>query len=797
MNYQINNTQNRLLATLSEKDSILLAGLILAGRGLTNYGEILNENLIKLLEKFSNGEAPVNGLIGQLWYDPDNDVLQIKTSTGNADNTWRSIGTPTVSPGPPTNPAQGDLWYNSTPRRGQLKIWINNAWRLIGPNNLPDAGVSGVFIDQVDGNTVIKILIDSLIMAIVCDQQINLSQEISGFPLILYPGLNLRTNPAPISIKLESLSVTGSDILPDLDVDVDIGTASLKFNQIYAQNFVGKASSASQATSALSTDMASTSSAALIDLGSTDNERYPIFFDNTVGTAANVRSNIEFIYQPLSNTLTVEEIRTNAISNTAVGNNSPFEVTDDTLIPNLRSETASRWHTSRTLSFSGAISGNATIDGSANITINTTINNNTIQLGTNTTGNYIADINQVSDSSITVSGTGSENNTVTVTNIGVTSLTPTGPGIATNNTTGSVTVNNTGVISINDDFADIEIPVRSYVLSRPSSAVGTTSRTVYLIPGYWQLTLETQAVANDTDDHYFTVTQTGTLGSSTASAGITFSKKENSLNPGAGATRVYHGGQLGIGSLQVASAGNYTMSISAQSITGSPGGSLASGPNAIFRAELISGEITGDIGTVTVGTIARPPDPPYDPPDTGGGWDSNSCLAFGTLITMADGTSKPVEQLAVGDVVKSLDIEGLDQDETWHHNWSSNEWAVTDATAVVKAVKSSPWYRYCDINEGFLLLTNDHKLLIKRNDEYSFKPAAAMAVGDYLYGLDGQWIRIFSHKRVYDILNFVDIDVEESDVYFANGVLSHNDDGDGDPSGGNTGGPPPGGEYGK
>jgi hypothetical protein len=324
---------------------------------------------------------------------------------------------------------------------------------------------------------------------------------------------------------------------------------------------------------------------------------------------------------------------------------------------------------------------------------------------------------------------------------------------------------------------------------------------VYLIPGFWQLTLETQAVATDNVDHYFTVTQTGVLGSATVSAGITFSKKQNPLNPGAGATRIYHGGQLGIGSLQVSSAGNYTMSINAPSISGSPGGTLASGPNALLRVELITGEIAGDVGVVAIGSLPRPPDPQYDPPDTGGGWDfNNSCLAFGTLIAMADGTSKPVEQLAVGDVVKSLDIEGLDQDETWHHNWSSTEWAVTDATAVVKAVKSSPWYRYCDINEGFLLLTNDHKLLIKRNDEYSFKPAAAMAVGDYLYGSDGQWVRVFSHKRVYDILNFVDIDVEESDVYFANGVLSHNDEGDGSmggPVGGDTSGPPPGGEYGK
>ena len=220
------------------------------------------------------------------------------------------------------------------------------------------------------------------------------------------------------------------------------------------------------------------------------------------------------------------------------------------------------------------------------------------------------------------------------------------------------------------------------------------------------------------------------------------------------------------------------MSIAAHTITGSPGGTLASGPNSIFRAELISGDIVGDIGVVAVGTLARPPEPVYDPPDTGGGGTYDSCLAYGTMIAMADGTYKPVEELVVGDVVKSLHIDSLDQDESTHQNWTVSTWNVEPATAIVKSAKSGSWYRYCDINEGFLLLTNDHELLIQRDGEYRFMAAAGIRVGDSLYGIDGEWIPVFSHKRVYNILNFVSIDVEDEDVYFANGILSHNFDSD-------------------
>ena len=62
---------------------------------------------------------------------------------------------------------------------------------------------------------------------------------------------------------------------------------------------------------------------------------------------------------------------------------------------------------------SGDVSGTATMNNLKDVTINTTIQNNSVALGTDTTGNYIATIAGTSNE-ISVSNSGSENANVTL-----------------------------------------------------------------------------------------------------------------------------------------------------------------------------------------------------------------------------------------------------------------------------------------------------------------------------------------------------------------------------------------------
>jgi hypothetical protein len=85
-----------------------------------------------------------------------------------------------------------------------------------------------------------------------------------------------------------------------------------------------------------------------------------------------------------------------------------------TFIGNLtgNAATASKWATARTITLGGDLTGNVSIDGSANVTLTATIAANSVALGTDTTGNYVATV--AGSNGISVSGSGSEGAAVTV-----------------------------------------------------------------------------------------------------------------------------------------------------------------------------------------------------------------------------------------------------------------------------------------------------------------------------------------------------------------------------------------------
>ena len=75
--------------------------------------------------------------------------------------------------------------------------------------------------------------------------------------------------------------------------------------------------------------------------------------------------------------------------------------------------TASAWTTARTITLGGDLTGNVSIDGSANVTLTATIAANSVALGTDTTGNYVATITGTTNQ-VTVTGSGSESAAITL-----------------------------------------------------------------------------------------------------------------------------------------------------------------------------------------------------------------------------------------------------------------------------------------------------------------------------------------------------------------------------------------------
>lgn len=74
---------------------------------------------------------------------------------------------------------------------------------------------------------------------------------------------------------------------------------------------------------------------------------------------------------------------------------------------------AGKWTNSRTITLGGDLTGNVSLDGSENVTLTATIAANSVALGTDTTGDYVATIAGTANQ-VTVTGSGSESAAVTL-----------------------------------------------------------------------------------------------------------------------------------------------------------------------------------------------------------------------------------------------------------------------------------------------------------------------------------------------------------------------------------------------
>ena len=113
MPYIINNSRGNVVAIVADGTvNTTATDLALVGRALTDYGTYENENYVYLLENFANSTAPLQPILGQLWYNSTTDVI----SSYSTSNTFVALAsqdyvqTQKISPaftGIPTAPTAG------------------------------------------------------------------------------------------------------------------------------------------------------------------------------------------------------------------------------------------------------------------------------------------------------------------------------------------------------------------------------------------------------------------------------------------------------------------------------------------------------------------------------------------------------------------------------------------------------------------------------------------------------------------------------------------------------------------
>lgn len=146
MSYVITKTDGTTLITTNMPGGVLIdgttdssTGITFIGRNFPSYGELQNENFVRLLENFAGNVSPVqslsalSALTGTIWYDTGSKKLKVYDGTN-----WNLVGGSIVSATAPTTLTYtlttGDQWYNTA--TSQLNIWTGTAWIVPGTAEL-------------------------------------------------------------------------------------------------------------------------------------------------------------------------------------------------------------------------------------------------------------------------------------------------------------------------------------------------------------------------------------------------------------------------------------------------------------------------------------------------------------------------------------------------------------------------------------------------------------------------------------------------------------------------------------
>ena len=133
-----------------------------------------------------------------------------------------------------------------------------------------------------------------------------------------------------------------------------------------------------------------------------------------------------------------------------------------------------------------------------------------------------------------------------------------------------------------------------------------------------------------------------------------------------------------------------------------------------------------------------------------------TCLLAGTPIMMADGTTRAIESLSIGDRILAFDANG-------------SHTALAPITTTFHHASSAMAGSYLVIN-GTLRITPDHVMYINGR----WVGAGTARVGDRMLGVNGKPVPIVSIETVNDRVPTFNLEVEGLHTFFAAGVLVHN-----------------------
>ena len=148
----------------------------------------------------------------------------------------------------------------------------------------------------------------------------------------------------------------------------------------------------------------------------------------------------------------------------------------------------------------------------------------------------------------------------------------------------------------------------------------------------------------------------------------------------------------------------------------------------------------------------------------------------GSLIRMYDDSTTQIQDIEVGDLVKSYHPTNMSLSEMGFVNYTNSEIAGTMSGSVVMEVKSEQVDYHYLIN-GTLKLAGDNTqavVYVKQDGTWCWRYPSELAVNDTLLDKDGNEVTINSISEVQESNTYYSLDVEDIDTYFLSDILVHN-----------------------
>ncbi len=146
----------------------------------------------------------------------------------------------------------------------------------------------------------------------------------------------------------------------------------------------------------------------------------------------------------------------------------------------------------------------------------------------------------------------------------------------------------------------------------------------------------------------------------------------------------------------------------------------------------------------------------------------------GSEVTLHDGSTKEIQNLLVGDNLRTYKIDDLNEQSSEHNTWFSNSLSGSVTASQVTRIDSKVIPAHHKINNTYIIPDNVSRLLQESGSIYKFSSVTDFQSSSKLVSSSLEPITISSREYVVEDRTFYAIETEGTDIIYLDDIIVHN-----------------------